>query len=174
MSTKESSQPTISTQSPQVNRRRALVVCAVAGACGITALAAPKIVQDVQSGAENLGHQALAHELDALETVTLDDAIRAAEITKAAVQVIVVPLAQLVALVGGDALGLLLASLNTATSVLNSLHVNVTALNALRNTMSDWHQNISSLPIALTSYASANIDNAEKYLKALKKSTQPS
>jgi hypothetical protein len=153
-----------------VGRRRAIVAAVAAGVCGVTALASPKIVQGVQNGAENLGHQVLAHELNSLETISLDDAIEAAEITKAAVQVIVVPLAQLAAFIGGDALGVLLASLNTATNILGTLHVSVAALTALRNTVSVWHKNISTLPIALSSYVGANIDNAEKYLKALKKS----
>jgi hypothetical protein len=177
MKTEESTQAPGSAQaklSSAAGRRRALTVAAAAGVCGLTALASPKIVQGVQSGAENLSHQVLAHELNALETISLDDAIRAAEITRAAVQVIVVPLAQLAALIGGDALGILLASLNTATSILNSLHASVATLTALRNTVSAWHKNISTLPIALSSYATANINNAEKYLKALKKSIQSS
>ncbi|MGO8946765.1 MAG: hypothetical protein ACLQUY_03680 [Ktedonobacterales bacterium] len=169
MSTKEATQTATSNR---WGRRAAIAAAAAAGACGITALAAPRLVTDVEHGAENLGRQALAHELDALETISLDDAIRAAEITKAAVQVIVVPLARLVALIGGDALGILLASLNAATNVFNTIHVNVAALSALRSTVADWHTNIASLPIALTSYTTANIDNAETYLKALKKSTQ--
>jgi hypothetical protein len=157
-----------------VGRRAIMAGAVAAGACGVTALAAPQLVAKVQQGAGNLEHQILAHELAALETVTLDDAIRAAEITRAAVQVIVLPLARLFAVLGGDALSVLLASLNAATNALSALHINVAALTALRNTVSEWHTHISSLPIALTSYATANIDNAETYLKALKKSTQSS
>jgi hypothetical protein len=177
MRTEDSTQSTSITHpaiSSGVGRRRAIAAGVAAGVCGLTALASPKIVQGVQNGAENLGHQVLAHELNALETISLDDAIRAAEITKAAVQVIVVPLAQLVAFIGGDALGVLLASLNTATNILSTLHVSVAILTELRNTVSVWHKNVSTLPIALSSYAGANIDNAEKYLKALKKSIQSS
>jgi hypothetical protein len=155
-----------------VGRRAVLAGVVAAGACGVTALAAPQLVSKVQQGAESLEHQVLAHELAALETVTLDDAIRAAEITRAAVQVIVLPLARLFAIIGSDALSILLASLDTATNALRTLHINVAALTALRNTVSEWHAHISSLPITLTSYATANIDNAETYLKALKKSTQ--
>ena len=157
-----------------VGRRALLAGAVAAGACGVTALAAPQIVSKVEQGAQNLEHQVLAHELAALETVTLDDAIRAAEITRAAVQVIVLPLARLFAVLGGDALSILLDSLNVATSALSALHVNVAAITGLRNTVSEWHAHISSLPIALTSYATANIENAETYLKALKKSTQSS
>ena len=155
-----------------VGRRAALAAVVAAGACGVAVLAGPQIVTDVKQSAENMAHQALAHELQSLESVSLDDAIRAAEITKAAVQVIVLPVAQLVAIIGGDALGVVLASLNTATNVLGSVHINVAALIGLRSTVGSWHSNIRSLPIALTSYATANITDAETYLKALKKSTQ--
>jgi hypothetical protein len=156
-----------------VGRRALLAGAAAAGACGVTALAAPQIVSKVQQEATNLGHQALAHELGTLETVTLEDAIRAAEITKAAVQVIVLPLAKLFALLGGDALSVLLDSLNIATNALRSLHINIAALTGLRNTVSEWHAHISSLPIKVTDYATANIDSAVTYLKALKKATHP-
>ena len=111
-----------------VGRRAALAAVIAAGACGVAVIAGPKIVTDVEQGAENAAHQALAHELQSLESVSLDDAIRAAEITKAAVQLIVLPLAQLVSIIGGDALAVLLASLNTATNILGGLHINVAAL----------------------------------------------
>jgi len=119
-----------------------------------------------------LGRQALAHELSSLEGVTLDDAIKAAEITQAAVRFLVLPLAQLVATIGGDGLAVLLASLTTATNVLGSVHITVAGLSGLRDTVASWHEHISSLPIALTSYSTANIANAETYLKALKKQSQ--
>ena len=67
---------------------------------------------------------------------------------------------------------MLLASLTTATNVLGSVHISVAGLSGLRDTVASWHSHISSLPIALTSYTTANIVNAETYLKALKKQTQ--
>ena len=178
MATKEISQTSTSKNEDNnhkgVGRRTALTVLVAAGAAGVAVVAGPKIVSDVEQGASNLAHQALTHELDSLETVSLDDAIRAAEITKAAVQVIVLPLANLAAVVGGDALGILLASLNTATNVLNSVHIDVAALSALRNTVASWHKNIASMPIGLTSYLTSDINSAEIYLKTLKKSIQSS
>ncbi len=159
-------------KSSAIGRRAAIAGVVAAGACGVTAMAVPQIKNDIGQGLESLGWKAVSHELDALESVSLDDAIKAAEITKAAVRIIVLPLARLVALIGGDALGVLLASLNTATAVLGGLHIDIAALNGLRDTVASWHSNISSLPIALTSYTTANIDNAETYLKALKKHVQ--
>ncbi len=157
-----------------VGRRTAVAALVAAAAAGVAVVAGPKIVSDVEQGASNLAHQALTHELDSLETVSLDDAIRAAEITKAAVQVIVLPLAGLASVIGGDALGILLASLNTATNVLNTVHIDVGPLTALRNTVASWHKNISSMPIGLTKYLTADINSAETYLKTLKKSAQSS
>ena len=62
----------------------------------------------LEQEATALGRQALAHELASLEGITLDEAIKAAEITQAAVRLLVLPLAQLVATIGGDGLAVLL------------------------------------------------------------------
>ncbi|MGO8948770.1 MAG: hypothetical protein ACLQUY_14180 [Ktedonobacterales bacterium] len=167
--------PSTSRKSPPsraVGRRRALLGVVAAGAVGVTALAVPQIRNTLEQDAEALGRQALAHELASLEGVTLDEAIQAAEITKAAVLAIVVPLAKLVATIGGDGLAVLLASLTAATNLLASLHITVGVLSSFRDTVASWHTNISSLPIALTSYTTANLDNGETYLKTLKKHLQ--
>ncbi len=158
--------------SPAVGRRRALLAVAATGVVGVTALAVPQIRTTLEQDAEALGRKALAHELASLEGIGLDEAIKAAEITQAAVRFLVLPLAQLVATIGGDGLAVLLAALTTATNVLASVDISVTALSGLRDTVASWHEHIASLPIALTSYSTANITNAEAYLKALKKQTQ--
>jgi hypothetical protein len=161
-----------STPSGAVGRRRALLAVAAVGVSGVTALAVPQVRNALEQDAAALGRQALAHELASLEGITLDEAIKAAELTKAAVLAIVVPLAKLVATIGGDGLAVLLASLTTATNLLGSVHVTVAALSSFRDTVASWHTNISSLPIALTSYTTANLDNGENYLKTLKKHLQ--
>ncbi len=159
--------------SPAVGRRRALLaVVATAGVLGVTALAVPQIRTTLEQDATALGRKALAHELASLEGIALDDAIKAAEITQAAVRLVVLPLAQLVATIGGDGLAVLLSGLTTATNVLGSVHISVAALSGLRDTVASWHAHIASLPIALTSYTTADIASAEAYLKALKKQTQ--
>ncbi len=178
MNTVKPATETVSAKTPKsgaVGRRALLAVTATVGVCGVvgvTALAVPQIRDTLEQDAEALGRQALSHELASLEGITLDDAIKAAEITQAAVRFLVLPLAQLVATIGGDGLAVLLAALTTATSVLGSLHINVTALSGLRDTVASWHAHIGSLPIALTSYSTADIASAEAYLKALKKQTQ--
>ena len=87
-------------------------------------------------------------------------------------RLVVLPLAQLVATIGGDGLAVLLAALTTATNALESVHITVAGLRGLRDTVASWHEHIASLPIALTRYATADIASAEAYLKTLKKQTQ--
>jgi hypothetical protein len=181
MDTVKPATETLSPKSPQSPKSRAVVrrallaataTAGVVGVCGVTALAVPQLRNTLEQDVTALGRQALAHELSSLEGVRLDEAIKAAEITQAAVRLLVLPLAQLVANLGGDGLAVLLASLTTATNVLGSAHITVTGLSGLRDAVASWHEHISSLPIALTSYTTANIANAETYLKALKKQTQ--
>ena len=81
---------------------------AATGVVGVTALAIPQVRNSLEQEATALGRQALAHELASLEGITLDEAIKAAEITQAAVRLVVLPLAQLVATIGGDGLAVLL------------------------------------------------------------------
>src|SRR5271166_1181984 len=177
MNTVKPTTKTVSPKTPKsgpVGRRALLAVTATAGVCGVcgvTALAVPQLRNSLEQDATALGRQALAHELTSLEGVTLDDAIKAAEITQAAVRFLVLPLAQLVATIGGDGLAVLLAALTTATNVLASVDISVTALSGLRDTVASWHEHIASLPMALTSYATSDIASAEVYLKALKKQT---
>jgi hypothetical protein len=132
---------TVATTAPTsgaVGRRALLAVTATAGVCGVcgvTALAVPQLRNTLEQHATALGRQVLAHELSSLEGVTLDDAIQAAEITQAAVRFLVLPLAQLVATLGGDGLAVLLAGLTTATNVLGSVHVTIAGLSGLRDTV---------------------------------------
>ena len=158
-------------RSPAVGRR-ALLAVAATGVVGVTALAIPQVRNSLEQEATALGRQALAHELSSLEGITLDEAIKAAELTQAAVRLLVLPLAQLVATIGGDGLAVLLAALTTATNTLGSIHITVAGLSGLRDTVASWHEHIASLPIALTNYATADIASAEAYLKMLKKQTQ--
>jgi hypothetical protein len=164
--------PGTAPKSSAVGRRRALLAVAATGVVGVTALAIPQIRTTLEQDAAALGRKALSHELASLEGIALDDAIKAAEITSAAVRLVVLPLAQLVATIGGDGLAVLLSALTTATNVLSSVHITVAGLSGLRDTVASWHDHIASLPIALTSYSTANITNAEAYLKTLKKQTQ--
>src|SRR5262249_21625842 len=101
--------------------------------------------------------------------ISLDAAIKAAEITRAAVQVIVLPVARLMATLGSGALTLLLGALDAAHNALSLVHVSTRAVDALHSTIASWQDGLNSLPIALTSYVNADITSAEAYLKALRK-----
>ena len=87
-------------------------------------------------------------------------------------RLLVLPLAQLIATLGGDGVAVLLAGLTLATQVLSSVHIRGGRARGLRDTVASWHEHLASLPIALTSYATADIASAEAYLKMLKKQTQ--
>ena len=110
-----------------------------------------------------------AGELRDLEGVSLDAAIRAAEITHAAVQVVVLPVARLASALGSGGLGLVLRSLDIAHAALALAHAPTGPLDNLRAVVASWQQGTAALPIALAAYTSADITSAEVYLKSLKR-----
>lgn len=63
-------------------------------------LAAPRVAPLVEQGLQQAAFNAASGELAQLEGVSLDAALKAAQITDAAVHVIVVPVARLVATLG--------------------------------------------------------------------------
>ena len=115
-----------------------------------------------------MGRDALLNEIGSLEGVSLDAAIRAAEITRAAVQVLVLPLARYFSLMGTGALALLLGALDLARKAMALLHLNTSVLDAFRDVVASWQEGVASLPIALDAYTTADINSGEKYLRALK------
>jgi hypothetical protein len=149
--------------------RRAFLAAAGLGACGAGVLAAPHVAPLVEQGLQQAAFNAAAGELDQLEGVSLDAALEAAQITAAAVRVIVVPVARLVATLGSGALGILLAVLDAAHNALAFVHVSTTPLDLLRGVIASWQAGLASLPIALDAYATADIKSAEAYLTALKR-----
>lgn len=152
--------------SPLVRRRGLLTAAVVAaGACAAGAVAAPHVVPLAEQEARALA----LSELKQLEGVSLDAAIEAAEITRTAVRVIVLPVARLVAFLGGNALDLLLAALDGAHNALSYLHLSTESVDALHGVIASWQDGVTSLPIALAAYANADINSAEAYLRALKK-----
>jgi hypothetical protein len=93
--------------------------------------------------------------LGELEGVSIDAALEAAEITRAAVQVIAVPVANLVALLGSGALGLLLGTLEVAHNTLAFVDAFTTGVDQLHAVIASWQAGLSALPIALHAYATA-------------------
>jgi len=111
-------------------------------------------------------------ELSQLEGIPLDAAIQAAEITRAAVQTIVLPVARFVALMGNGALSVLLGAIDAARAALAVVHVPTTVLDQFRLVVVSWQTGLTALPIALETYLTADIQSAETYLKTLKRMIQ--
>ena len=164
-----SNPPNTSRHDRRIGRRALITTAAAAGVCAAGAVAAPYVVPAVEQRLEDAALTAALGQLTALEGVPIDAAIRAAEITRAAVNVIVLPVARLVALLGSGALALLLRSLDGAHAALAFIHADTTGVDALRTVVASWQSGIATLPIALDAYLTADITSAETYLKALKK-----
>ncbi|HEV8190634.1 MAG TPA: hypothetical protein VGP82_04000 [Ktedonobacterales bacterium] len=159
--------------------RRALLAAAGVGVCAAGVELAPIAVKragdftqaqvsDAFQAGVNQGRQALLDELAQLEGITLDGAISIAELTRLAVKVIVLPLAQLNATITGDMLAVLDSALTTARDNLGKINVHIDALNNLQRLVETWRANVTQLPMRLEAYVTADINGAENYLKALK------
>ncbi len=163
--------------------RRALIGAAAVSVCAAGVALAPsaekalqdaskKAIDDAYAAGIATGRQALLSELAQIEGVPLDAAIQVAELTRLAVLYIVRPVSQLFALIAGDALTVLLAGLSSAQSHLAGINVHISQLDQLTALLTQWKSGVAQLPIALTDYATHDIDSAENYLKALKKHIQ--
>lgn len=142
--------------------RRALITTAAAAGVGAVVVAAPRVIPYVE-------HRAEQATLGELEGVSIDAALEAAQITRVAVQVIVVPVARLVATLGSDALDLVLGTLALAHNALALIHVSTETIDQLHAVVTSWKAGITALPIALNAYTTADITSAETYLRAIKK-----
>lgn len=152
-----------------VGRRALLGLAAAAGVCGLGAIAAPQIEQEITT----LEREALLRELGQLEGISIDAAIAAAELTQAAVKLIILPLARLLAFIGGNALAALISSLDTMLTIASSLHITIPWLSEVRALFVTWRDNVEQLPVTLTAITTADISSAETYLKALKQHIGP-
>jgi hypothetical protein len=146
-------------------RRALITTAATAGLVGAAAVAAPRVVPAVEQRMEQAT-------LGELEGVSIDAALEAAEITRAAVQIIVMPVANLVATLGSGALDLMLDTLEGAHNALAFVHASTTGVDHLHAVVASWQTGLTALPIALHAYATADVTSAETYLRALKKKVQ--
>src|SRR5215469_12278965 len=145
--------------------RRALIATAAVAGIGGVVVAAPRVAPVVEQHLEQAA-------IGELEGVSIDAALEAAEITRAAVQVIVLPVADLVAILGGGALDVLLGSLELAHNGLALVHASTAAVDQLHAVVASWKAGLTALPVALNAYSNADISSAETYLRALKKRVQ--
>jgi len=151
--------------------RRALLgtTLAAAALCAAGAAASPVLIPAAEDRLRQAALDAALGELQQLEGVPIEAAIRAAELTRAAVRVIVLPVARLIALLGSGALSVLLGALTTAHNAVAFIHGDTTGVDALHSVVASWQSGLSTLPVSLDAYLNADITSAEAYLKALKR-----
>lgn len=152
-----------------VGRRVFLATAATVTMCGAGALAGPKAIPMLESKAGDIGRAAFMQELGNLEGVSLDAAIRAAEVTHAAVKILVLPLARFISAMGTSALALVLKAFELAHNAMTLMRLDTTILDAFKSVVQSWQSGVASLPIRLDAYATADIESAEKYLRALQR-----
>jgi hypothetical protein len=147
--------------------RRALLGVAAATVVGVGAGSA--ITPELESMLIERGRQAAFNELKILaEDVTIDEALKVAQWTRAAVLYIVRPLASLVATGGSDALSGLISAISNSEDALGHLAIHIGQLDQLKTLLTTWRDNLNQLPITLQAYVNADADSAAKYLTALK------
>ncbi len=165
--------------------RRALIATAGVGVCAAGVALTPLAIRDASQFASDQAHQALTsgiaqgeqaiiNDLGQLEGVARDDAIAVAELTRKAVQFIVLPVSKVVAVIAGDGLAVLDTALTATQQGLNDVHIHISQISAMQQIVQSWHSNVNQLPIALTAFANADIISAENYLKALRAKVQAS
>jgi len=166
--------------------RRALIATAGVGVCAAGVALTPLAIKDASQFASDQAHaaltngiaqgeQAVINELGQIEGVALDDAIAVAELTRKAVQYIVLPVSKVLATIAGDGLGVLDGALTKIQQGQDIIHFQVIPqIGGLKTMVESWRSNINQLPIALTAFTSADIISAENYLKALRKKVQAS
>jgi hypothetical protein len=159
--------------------RRALFVTAGLGVCAAGAVATPIAIKYAEEQAAaaaakalqdgiNQGKQAILSDLEQLGDVSIDTAIRVAELTRLGVKYIVQPLASLASAIGGDALQVLANGLDGARNVAGNFGYHNDAADRLSQLLHSWHDNLTKLPKSLADYANTDITSAETYLKSLK------
>lgn len=165
--------------------RRALITTAGVGVCAVGVALTPLAIKDATQFASDQAHQALTdgiaqgeqsiiNELGQIEGVALDDAIKVAELTRLAVQYIVLPVSKVVAATGDFLLNGLNTALTATQQGLNDVHIHISQISSMQQIVQSWHDNLHQLPIELNAYATADIISAENYLKALRKKVQAS
>lgn len=174
--------PTPTRGGGQLGRRVLLTTVAGVGLCGagaaLTPLALDKAKQyatdqfaaGLEAGA-NQARQELLSELEQLEGVSLDAALQVAQLTKLAVQYIVLPVATAVAAIGAGALDLLIAAVDGVRSGLSYIPGSAQysqPLDRLHDMLGSWRTGVKLLPIELSAFANADIASAQTYLNSLK------
>jgi len=155
-----------------ITRRRALWALGAAGVVGAGALAAPVAIPAIERQLQAEEWRLIEQQIGNLEGVTVDAAIGAAELTLEGVRAIVLPLAQVLATIDGDALSVLISSLDTMHTIATAVHAPTGEIDAIRTLFVAWRNNAHELPIRINDYSTADITSAEHYLTSLKRQEQ--
>jgi hypothetical protein len=162
----------------RVGRRAALTAAGLTLCCGGAALVPFGIKKAVDTTSEDLqnafdaGRQAVLNELQSLEvegeTIGLDAALQAAEVTRMGVKIILLPVAHVQSFVTGHALDGVIAAISSARGLLEHFGQDLGWLDSCHDVLVSWREGIDQLPVTLDKYSSTDINGAERYLKALK------
>lgn len=181
--------PTVPVETPhkssggKVARRVLLSAAGVAicgGAVALTPLALEQAgkyteqqLKAAVAAAENNAKLAVYQDLAKVEGVGLDIVIKVAQFTGLLVTYILVPVFTLLTKVGSGALDVLIGAVNTAIAALNLIHLDTSALVALKVTLTAWKtNNIDTMSQYFATYASADLTATQTYLLALQARVQ--
>lgn len=155
--------------------RRALIAAAGLGVVGIAVAEKDNILNGVGNlaseeiqNAINAGRKALAQELVNLEGVAVTGAEDAANITYNAVNLFVVPIADLLAGIGEVTLSVASFAVEKAQGFTQLLHIDIQALQTLDGILKGWKANVAAFPTAVQSLNNTEHNAAVNYLNSLK------
>ena len=160
----------------EVSRRALLVTAGVRAACVVATPLAIKYAEEqaaaaLQHGLEQgieQGKEAILLELEQVGDVSIETAIKVAELTKLGVKYIVQPLASFAATIAGEFDPGDHQCRRRRTQLRRNFGYHNDQLDGLSGVLHSWHDNINQLPQSLASYATADINSAETYLTSLK------
>jgi hypothetical protein len=154
--------------------RRALIAAAGLGVVGAGLYEAPKVLegagklteQQIQN-AINYGRQQLANELINLEEVGVEVAVDVASITHDAVNLFVVPIANLLSGLTEITLDIADGAVIKAKDFTQLLNIQIDALSFLHTLFGQWKQGVAQFPRAVQTLNNTDTQAAKKYLSAL-------
>ena len=115
------------------------------------------------------GRQAILNDLKQLEGISIQAAIDISDVEQSMFDKIVIPVAQLVATITGDALGILANAVSEARTKLAQINITIGVLDNLYTLLTTWRNNLPDPTIlnAYANYTDSQIQAARTYLRAL-------
>jgi len=155
--------------------RRALIAAAGLGVVGLGVAEAPNVVKGVgdltQQQLQNAiayGRQQLAKELITVEEIGIDIAVDVSNITHGAVQLFVIPIANLLAGLTEITLDVARGAVDKARGLSGLLGIDISALGNLSTILGQWKANVALFPVAVNTINNVDTKAANTYLTGLK------